>query len=87
MNEENKIPQEVSVEEQLENLKQQLDWRKEEERKDLRKIKAEAFRMAIQIKPSSNSSYSPTIGQVKGAEFTTEDLIKSANKIYDELIK
>ena len=85
MNEENKIPQQRSVEEQLEDLRQQLDWRKEEERKELRKIKAEAFRMAIQIKP--NGSFSSSIGQTVEPKYSTDDLIKSGNKIYEELIR
>lgn len=88
MNEEqNKIPQQIPLEEQIESLKEALNYRKYEEMKELRKIKAEAFRMAINIKPQPTSSYSSTIGQVSSKEFSTEDLIKSANKIYNELIK
>jgi L-lactate utilization protein LutB len=86
MNEEqNKIPSQVPLEEQIENLKEALDYRKYEEMKEHRKIKAEAFRMAINIKPSPTMN--PMGAQMAAVSFSTEDLIKSANKIYNELIK
>lgn len=57
------------------------------EKLSLREIKKEAFKMAIQIKPQQTSYSSTALGQTPSKDFSTEDLIISANKIYNELIK
>jgi len=55
------------------------------EKISLRELKLEAFRLALNIKPQP--TYNPMGGQSTVVNFTTDDFIKSANKIYDELIK
>lgn len=66
----------------LEEMDKQIAY---SEKLALRELKKEAFRMAIQIKPQAG--YNPMGGQNPTPSFTVEDLIKSANKIYEELIK
>lgn len=76
-----RVKAEVYAKLQIEEMNKQIAY---SEKLALRDLKKEAFKMAIQIKPQP--TYDP-MGRTQPTQFSTEDLIKSANKIYDELIK
>lgn len=76
------VKAEAETKRQLAEMEQQIAY---SEKLSLRDVKKEAFRMAIQIKPQP--TINPMGAQMAAVSFSTEDLIISANKIYNELIK
>lgn len=76
--------EQVSIPENEEYLKALQMVKDLEERKWLRETKKEAFRMAIQIKPTIKYD---DYGKPITASYNAENLIKDGNKIYEELIK